>query len=376
MSLALLWPAALLGGLALLLPLLLHRLPRHRGRHRSFAALRFIGRHSAPRRDAQISEWPLLLLRVMLLSTLVLWLALPQWRDWPGRGLQWQAVWPGVSPAAVAEAAPSDRSVWLAPGFPPTADGPAPGAAAPSASLLRELASTLPRDDRLRVLVPTTVDGMDGRALTLGRAVDWQVVAADSPRASAARQRARLAVRVEDQAESGRWLDAALDAWQADPALATDIERGPAEQAVPATADALLWIGDHPTPLWQGAARPWLQVPTTVSADARTVEPDPLSGLPWLAQPGRGARLPAPLRPAAMPAVLDADFPQRLHHLVFHREPAPSVADAASLVPVVNPLLLDPRPLPLDAWLALIAALLFLAERWLASGRRLDSSTP
>lgn len=367
MSLALLWPAALLGSVLLVLPWWLHRLPRRQGSPRRFAALRFIGQHATPRRDRRVSEWPLLLLRLLLLATLLLFLAGGLWRDWPGRGLQWQAVWPGVSASALASAAASDRSVWLLPGLPSSDRPPPAGDASEAASLLGELASALPPEDRLRVLVPATLHGLGASRLSLARPVEWQVVDA-APDAESAKPR-KLALRSEPDLEASPWLEAALAAWQADPTLATTIDRGPPGQPIPADVDALLWVGERPEPRWQGAAQPWLQVSATAASGPGLR--DPLSGLSYLPLADRGARLAAPVDPGGLPEVLDAGFPSRLHHLLFQREPAPSTGDAASLAPSVTPALLAPRALPLAPWLALLAGLLFLAERWLASGRRL-----
>ena len=370
MSLTLLWPAALFGGIALILPWLLHRLPQRLGHRRRFAALRFIGQHTAPRRRPRIREWPLLLLRLLLLAVLVFWLAGPLWRDWPGLGLQWQALWPGASTTAQAAASPADRSVWLAPGFPPAGDPVPSDAATDAASLLAQLASSLPPQDRLRVLVPPQLDGIGPAGLQLARPVEWLVVEATPPARRGSPP--KLALRSEPGVEAGPWLEAALAAWQHDPALASAIDRGPAEQPVPADVDALLWLGEQPQPRWLGAPRPFLQV--AAEALQGSARRDLLSDLPWLPLAGLGARLAAPLQPADLPAVLDADFPRRLHHLLFHREQAAAGADAASLAPTADPALLAPPPLVLDHWLALLAALLFLAERWLANGRRLASA--
>lgn len=371
MSLALLWPAALLGLLALAVPLLLHRLPRRDSLPRRFAALRFIGAHAAPHRRRRISEWPLLCLRLALLATLALWLAAPQWLDWPGRGLHWQAFWPGLTGSDLANAPPADRRVWLLPGF------PAVGAAAEarrsdSASLLRELAATLPPGDRLSVWVPATLDGLDGERLQLARAVEWNIVdtqAAQTPTPAAR----RLALRSEPDARAGAFIEAALAALEADPKIALQVERGESTEPVPADADGVLWIGDRPAPRWQGRAVPVLQVPGEHAAAARSqpLETDPHSGLPWRRLPDGTAQLAAAALPAQLPAVLDADFPRRLHHLLFHRDARPARAAAEAVQPGIDPQRRSASSLPLSELLAMVAALLLLAERWLASGRRL-----
>jgi hypothetical protein len=372
MSLSLLWPAGLLAGLALLGPLLIHWLPRRQSRPRPFAALRFIGQHAPPRQQRRLAEWPLLLLRLLLLAVLALWLALPLWRNWPGLGLHWRAVWPGADPAALAALPSADRSVWLAPGL-PEADGQSamPGSQH-SASLLRELAARLPKGDRLSVALPRVLSGLDAQALRLAREVSWEIVD-PAARETATPVPRRLSLRIEPGSEPGRWLEAALAAWAADPLLASVIDRGNAQQAIPADAEAVLWIGNAPAPRWEAGPVPLLQIADSTSPSS-TIEP--LSGLPVQRLAGLGARLAAPLAPQTLPAVLDPDFPQRLHHLLFQRFPQPDQAPAEAVRPQVDPTRLAPEPLPLQPWLALLAALLFLVERWLASGRRRFGTLP
>lgn len=366
MSLSLLWPAGLLAGLALLIPLLIHWLPRRQSRPRPFAALRFIGRHAPPRQQRRLAEWPLLILRLLLLAVLALWLALPLWRDWPGLGLHWRAVWPGSDPAALAALPAVDRVVWLVPGLPAVEGAATSDDSAHSASLLRELAASLPAGDRLSVAVPRVLSGLDAQALRLAREVSWELIDPAVSEAAPPVPR-RLSLRIEPGSAPNRWLEAALTAWEADPLLATVIDRGDAQQAVPADAEVVLWIGNAPAPRWQAGPVPLLQIADSTSPSS-TIEP--LSGLPVQRLAGADARLAAPLAPETLPAVLDPDFPQRVHHLLFQRFPQPDTAPAEAVRPQIDPTRLAPEPLPLQPWLALLAALLFLVERWLASGRR------
>ena len=385
MSIGLTWPAALLGAVALLLPLLIHLLPRRQSLLRPFAALRFVGQHAAPRRQRRISEWLLLLLRLALLTLLLLWLAGPVWRDWPGLGLHWRAVWPGVSVDALAtQESSADRSVWLRPGFPylqqdiPDIEFNSGSSSFATehvnemnttASLLRELAASLPPGDRLSVVVPAELEGLDADALALAREVGWQILPSDPTASGAAAKPRRLALRIEEDAQTGRWLDAALLAWDSDPTLTVELDRGGPEQLIPAETSALLWLGDSPAPRWQGATRPLLQVPNQLQAHIPIG--DPLSRLRWSALTAGGARLAGPLTPKATPEVLDPDFPQRLHRALFNRQPTPQRAPAESLRPRVDESAMSPSSLDLREWLALLIVLLLLVERWLASGTRL-----
>lgn len=366
MNLSLLWPAALFGVVALLLPVLLHRLPRRQSKLRRFAALRFIGRHASPRQQKRISEWWLLALRLGLLSSLLLWLALPVWRDWVGLDLHWRAVWPGVSPAALASATPADRSLWLLPNF-PDSDRPPAGDVTQAASLLRQLATEVPPNDRLSVLVPAELSGLDADALSLARPVQWELAKEAPPEVTPGPL--VLAVRLEANAAASPWLEAALAAWQQDPELATRIDRGDADRLVPEQAKAVLWLGNQPAPRFAAKPVPWLQIPTEspLPTEAQSVH----QALPWESIGAGNARLLAPLTPAAIPTVLDPDFPHQLHALLFQREPRPSSAPAASIVPTVSVQAQPRSTLELHDVIALLIAVLLLLERWVASGRRL-----
>ena len=74
---ALLLPAGLAALAALLLPLLLHLARRHEQTPTDFAALRWLRQKPKPRHRIRFDEWPLLLLRLLLLALLALWLAKP-----------------------------------------------------------------------------------------------------------------------------------------------------------------------------------------------------------------------------------------------------------------------------------------------------------
>ena len=77
MSLGLLLPAALAALGALLMPLLIHLARRSQLVPTPFAALRWLRQAARPQRRVRLEEWPLLLLRLLLLALLALWLARP-----------------------------------------------------------------------------------------------------------------------------------------------------------------------------------------------------------------------------------------------------------------------------------------------------------
>ena len=174
-------PAAFAAFAALLLPILIHLSRRSQTQRTEFAALRWIGAKLRPRRRPVVQEWLLLLLRLLLIAVVVLWLAAPVWqRSAPPR--DWLLVTPGVDWRGVSDL-PAGETVqrrWLAPGFLPLS-APSPSAqAVPTASLLREWDAVAPAGDRLTVLVPKTLGGLDGERLRLSRAVVWRVLPGSS----------------------------------------------------------------------------------------------------------------------------------------------------------------------------------------------------
>jgi hypothetical protein len=84
---------------------------------------------------------------------------------------------------------------------------------------------------------------------------------------------------------------------------------------------------------------------------------------------GRGhmLRFTRPLQPAEMPSLLEADFPQRLRALFESPPPAPTRVAARDYAPLTSGAAYPLPPRDLQPWLALLIALVLLAERWLAS---------
>ncbi len=81
MGLSLLFPLGLAALAAWLLPLLIHLARRQESRLTEFAALRWLRAQPRPRQRIRVDEWPLLLLRLLLLALLALLLAGLAWRD-------------------------------------------------------------------------------------------------------------------------------------------------------------------------------------------------------------------------------------------------------------------------------------------------------
>jgi len=282
----------------------------------------------------------------------------------------------------------------------------------PVLSLLREIDASLPAKTALTVFVPAQLDGLDGERPRLGRDIEWRIVpgTAVSARATPAAVAPALVVRhTADRAASVRYLRAAAIAWHASeaarmaapmtapPARASRLKPLPHErdatsagdrqvdiassaQPIPATARWLVWLapGELPAPV-----RRWVEAGGTAVLDERSVLAD---SMPLVAAwrdadgrvlanyatlgGGRVIRLTRPLLPAANADVLDAQFPARLRALFDGPSPPPQRALAAAIRPLAGGRTYAQAPQPLDPWLAMFAAGLFVLERWFASSAR------
>lgn len=374
----LLAPAALAALAALALPLLIHLARRQQQRPTVFAALRWLRAQPKPRRRLRFDEPWLLALRLLLLALLALFLARPALlgvSDLRPRLL----VVPGVDAAAIAEAR-ADAAVdarWLAPGF-PALDQPQPEGRVPVASLLREFDADLAPGAPLAVLVPQRLVGADGGRLRLTREVDWRIAAGGAWPEAITIPAPSMAIR-HDAAhrEDAAYVRALARAWQDEPNAPVDV----ADAASPPSGevDLVAWLREDPPPpdllAWveQGgqlllpAGASW-----PVETDGVAVWRD-AAGAPLLRAAahgeGRVLRFTRPLAPAAMPQLLDPTLPQVLRD-VLQPLPAPTAVAAADYAPEAGAPAPAPEPRDLRPWFALAIALLFLLERWLASGRR------
>ncbi|MCC8684397.1 BatA domain-containing protein [Xanthomonas campestris pv. raphani] len=385
----LLFPAGLAALAALVLPLLIHLARRSEHRPTDFAALRWLRALPRPRHRVRFDEWPLLLVRLVLLAALAVLLAEPALRDHDDARPR-IAVSPGVDLATVrlrARAADA-QWVWLAPGFPPIdAQTPAPavpaGSTATATSLLRELDASLPAASTLGVIVPAQWGRLDAQRLQLGRQVEWQVAPGRSPvPADAPPAPLRLQVIADDAAAPAlRYLRAVHAAWATPGALPVSTP----ETAVPsrwAPGTLVVWLPQRAPPAsviaWAAAGGQLLlaadtPLPSSLSAPLQPLLRD-AQGARVLdaAALGRGQvlRWAAPLQPQPLPVLLDADFPTRLQEALQPR-PTPQRAVAQAVRPVRGPAIrLSIDPQPLAPWLIGLVLLLFGIERWLATGPR------
>lgn len=430
MNLVLLLPLGLAALAALLLPLLLHLARRSEQRQVPFAALRWLRTATRPQRRRRFEERLLLALRLVLLATLALLLAQPVLFGHPDRTPR-VAVAPGVDLATARRLAGDGPAHWLrlAPGFPrldPARPGAATDLGGPQAeaslpSLLRQLDAELPEGTALTVVVPAVLDDADAQRPVLARRVQWRVApAADAaPRArdAASPHVPRLALQVRhapDRAAALPYLRAAGAAWaqadagtragRADPhagpharpdaspgraeARANPVRVAPSSQPFDqarGAGEALAWLAPDPVP---DAVRAQVARGATLLLDAQADWP----GFEQAASPawhdaegvlarairvgrGRVIRLERPLLPASMPVLLEPDFPRQLRALLAGEPPAPARVEAKDYAPAAGAPPWPERPRPLSSWLVLLVAVLFLLERWVASGPRRGTGT-
>lgn len=385
MSVGLLLPAALGALAALLLPLLIHLARRKVLDPVDFAALRWLQIKPHPRQRLRFEQWPLLLLRLLLLAMLALWLAQPVLRGSADRRPT-IAVMPGVSVASIAqETLPENaRRLWLATGF-PVLEAPAPRTIQPISSLLRQLDADLPEANALIVLATAQFDGADAQRPHLARPVDWRIVAGTPPH-EAVRQAAppRLSVHADAaHAVDARYLRAAAIAWHGD--AAGHHLLGPDDPLPDASSGVLAWLDHEPLPAaWQrwieagGTALLAADTPAPTTLTAQATWPDGAGAFVLEGAPmghGQLLRFTQPPQPQRMPALLDPDFAQRLLAAVQPAPAAPTRADALAHAPIHDATPYPPIPQDLRPWLAILIALLFLGERWLATRTRRASAT-
>ncbi len=375
MSLALLLPGALAALTALALPVLIHLARRDVHRRIDFAALRWLAPEARPRRRLRLEERALLAARLVLLALIALWLAQPALSG-AGDARPFVAVMPGAQPDL--SSLPKDaRLRWLAPGF-PALDAPAPDTPQPVASLLRQLDAELDAAAPLIVLATPIFDGADAQIPRLSRTLDWRIAPGSPPGVRPPPEPGPPALHViadAAHAAGARYLQAAASAWggsdapipthapdAALPADRTVIVAWLAEGALPealqtriAEGGTALLAADSPLPAGVDAVALWRD------ADGASLAEGAAFGR------GRALRFNRALDPQVFPALLEADFPQRLRALLQGSAPEPARADARTWRPLDGAAPWPESPRDLRPWLALLIALAFGAERWLAA---------
>lgn len=381
MTPTLLLPGALAALAALILPIIIHIARRSEQHPTDFAALRWLSERPRPRSRLRLDEWPLLILRLLLLALLALFLAQPILS-----GIHGQQNYIAVVPGADLRHArwsveEQERAHWLAPGFPLMRDG-AVAALQPIGSLMRELDAQLPPEAKLTIMTPSIVQGADGDQPHLSRPVRWTIVpGAMAERPAAAAPPASIAVRYDDaHAGEVRYIRAALTALLP-PDRTKLIDVAPVGASLPRPPARLIWLSGGSLP---PRVSTYVQDGGTalVAVDALVPEAGNTIFTLWRDQSsaplvteqafgkGRLLRFTKALRPAAMPTLLEADFPDRLKSLLDPPAVLPARATARDYAPLPGGSRMHvARHLDLQPWLALAIALLFLAERWLATRR-------
>ncbi len=371
----LLAPLGLAALAALIVPLLVHLKRRTEDVPVDFAAMRWLEAMPRPKQRIRFDEWLLLALRLLLVALLSLLLARPAVLGWEDDGPR-VLVAPGIAPAAAREAAGEADARWIAPGF-PVLDTAAPANRVPLASLIRQFDAELPKGAPLTVLVPPVIDGVDAGFIRLTRKVEWRVIEGTANAATATPAPApALAVRhLAGQDGKVRYFRAAAAAWGAAPQFSAE-----ASEALPPRDAVLVWIIPGPVPAavtdWVSAGGTALLASTAeiampaATASLWTDETGEVVAEGGMLGAGRLMRFTHPLEPAAMPMLLAPDFAANLRDLVAPPAPAPARMVAAAAAPVEGA---APFPLPpreLSAWLGVLIALIFAAERVLATRAR------
>ncbi len=382
---AFLFPLGLLGLLAVALPLAIHLARRSDADIIDFAALRWLRAAPRPRAQIRFDEVPLLLLRLLLIVLLALLLAQPIWSGWTDRRPV-LAVVPGadrVEARAALASAGDARAIWLTPGFPEFGEtAPQPG---PTASLLRELDSTLAADVALTILAPEVLQGVDAELPKLSRPARIRILETDpqtpSPlRGGTAAQRQgggpapaantlTFAARATAENPNLRWFRAAATG------LGAGFDLQPPTAPMPPQTSILLWLAPGPPPdpvtRWVAAGGTAIVMEDAQIPPGTAIWRDAQGPVATASALGRGTliRFVRPLTPAALPALVEPDFPQALAALL---QPSPEPARVSTQG-------WQPRPggpapilpgLDLSGWLGLAIALGWLIERWLATRRR------
>jgi hypothetical protein len=172
-----------------------------------------------------------------------------------------------------------------------------------------------------------------------------------------------------------RYFRAAAAAWDAAPQFSAE-----ASAALPPQGAVLVWLTPGPVP---SAVTEWVNAGGTALLASAAEVAMPATATPlWTDETGetlveggmlgagRLMRFTRPLEPAAMPELLSPEFAAKLRDLVALPAPPPARMVAAAAAPVTGA---APYPLPpreLSAWLAVLIALAFLAERLLAARAR------
>lgn len=373
-------PMALWALTAMAIPIAIHLFSHYRGKKQPFAAVRFIPTAPAEQlRDIRLTERLLLLVRCLLLALLALLLAQPQWAATPLGDARSVLLSPrafanagrsAIQQAQAIAAQQQTQARWLATDFPLLNDQPTPPVTSPAWSLLAELQNDIDPNTELTVLVA------DDPAETLWRkpdfihSIDWQTVADSAPPAPAPMPVAIAASgqRFEDE----RHVRAALNALQT-AGYVTVLDD-------PADARLIITLDDAPCPAnersWRLCDSNGAQAATSVHhfdqqpfdilavasvSDHALLEDAAGNALAFALRDNKQLIFASRFHPDHASIVGSRYFPDLLK-LFIDAVPAARNSNAATgeqTIQVTNTSSILP-------WLALIAMLLWLLERWMA----------
>ncbi|MDB5422117.1 MAG: hypothetical protein JWR59_2064 [Brevundimonas sp.] len=382
MTPGLLLPLGLAALAALILPLILHIARRTEDRPTDFAALRWLRQKPRPKSRLRFDERLLLAIRLLLLALVALWLAHPVLFGAADKG-PYVAVAPGADLARAGKVegravADYPKAHWLARDF-PALDTPAPPVVASTASLIRQLDADLAATTPLILVVPEVLAGADAERPRLSRRVEWRVASGPAPTPPLVPEPIpALSIR-HDAAHAGalRYLRAVALSWQPQ-GRDVDLDIAGLDEPMPAKDRSLIWLGSGTLP---PALLQWIESggAALIASDALMpageripVWPDDL-GQPLIEMTphgsGRLLRFTRPLTPAELPQLLEPDFPARLKAALAPAQTAPTRVAAADYAPSLGARHVEPAPLDLRPWLAVLIGLILLGERWLATRR-------
>ena len=351
-----------------------------------------------------------MLLRLLLLIALAFFLAKPVSMQ-QASPEHWVVVVPGLNTSNLV----LDKKAkwhWLAPGF-PAFEEKINSTNIPISSLLRELDSALPANTKITVLLPEQLSGLDGERVRLSRNVVWKIIPAAvvsdnknsvipaqagtqrltpaktteakslDPRLRGDDENIHVAIRFDAAHKASTiYFRAAHTAWQSAPeANKKDLlDIADPSASIKSDRTALIWLAAGELP---ASVREWISKGGTAIVAKDTLVPEiKSSATAWRNNKGESlVRMTAlgegrilqwqqALTPNAMPELLDADFPEHLKTLLLPTAQAPERAFAKTQTPLTGAPHGTDAPQSLQIWLALLIALLFLLERWLANSPR------
>jgi hypothetical protein len=378
MSFGLLRPLGLAALAALVIPIAIHLIRRTESAPVVFPAMRWLSASARPRRRLRLEDLLLLLTRIALIAALALLLAEPFILNSSRGARHWVLLSTELERDEIQNLAfdVSAEPVWIAPGFPPIEDT-RPPARQPLASLLREFDAQSDAKDRMTVVVPQRVSGLDGEVIQLRREIDWRVIARDARAeetigVSGLRS---IALRYAEGDPALPFLRAAINAWSVDRESTLDVEEQLLDAPIGGDTSLLVRTGSD----FSEDVRRWIEnggtalVSESLGADGvavwRRASGEVLARLHVFGR-GRVLSLEQDLDPDVFPELLDASFPKSLLERLTPRASGVDQAYAEAVKPVGGEHRSMTRRDSLTAELGIAIALLSLLERLLATRRR------